>query len=106
MRRQPRARDGATAYPSIGNAVSRCATAPAPLHSIALQCSLDHSELIGKRRALHLHGSQTAPLAALIGEATWFRWWQEECVRYPQLVEQVRALDAVVADRAPSGIGS
>ena len=74
--------------------------------AIVLQCSLDHGELIRKRRALHHHGSQTAPLAALIGEDTYFSWWKDECFRRPTHVERSRALAALAPERAPIGVGS
>ncbi|HUV17006.1 MAG TPA: PIG-L family deacetylase [Ilumatobacteraceae bacterium] len=50
---------------------------------VALQVALDHGELIRKRRALREHGSQTASLAALVGEETYFSWWRDECFRRP-----------------------
>ena len=54
---------------------------------IALQVELDHGELIRKRRALSRHGSQTAELAALMGEDTYFSWWRDEFFRRPTTSE-------------------
>ncbi len=54
---------------------------------VALQCTLDHGELIRKRRALAEHGSQTDMLAALVTEPVYFRWWQDECFRSPTPAE-------------------
>jgi LmbE family N-acetylglucosaminyl deacetylase len=62
-----------------------------PNGAIALQCALDHGELIRKRRALACHGSQTAKLADLIGEATYFSWWGAESFRRPTSEERSSA---------------
>jgi LmbE family N-acetylglucosaminyl deacetylase len=59
---------------------------------IALQCALDHGELIRKRRALACHGSQTAKLAELIGEPTYFAWWGIESFRRPTASERSSAI--------------
>jgi LmbE family N-acetylglucosaminyl deacetylase len=54
---------------------------------LAMHVTLDHAELIRKRRALGEHHSQTAPLAAMMGEDTFVSWWGEECFRRPTDVE-------------------
>lgn len=71
---------------------------------VALRVALDHGELIRKRRALGEHGSQTAGLAALMGEDSYFSWWRDECFRRPTDVE-MRAAD-VAARRTPVGAES
>jgi hypothetical protein len=65
---------------------------------------LDHAELIRKRRALAEHGSQTASLAALMGEEAYFPWWRDECFRRPTAVERRDA--AAAARRTPVRVGS
>jgi LmbE family N-acetylglucosaminyl deacetylase len=50
---------------------------------IALTCDLADDELDRKRRALGEHASQTGPLAALMGEDTYRRWWRTEWFRRP-----------------------
>jgi LmbE family N-acetylglucosaminyl deacetylase len=70
---------------------------------VALQVSLDHVELIRKRRALSEHGSQTTSLAAMMGEDTYFSWWRDECFRRPTEVERRAARAA--CGRAPIGVG-
>jgi LmbE family N-acetylglucosaminyl deacetylase len=69
---------------------------------VALQVSLDHGELIRKRRALSAHGSQTSSLAALVGEDTYFSWWRDECFRRPTESEICSARAA--ARHAPVGV--
>jgi LmbE family N-acetylglucosaminyl deacetylase len=59
-----------------------------PDRAVALQCSLDHGELIRKRRALACHGSQTIKLAELVGEPTYFSWWGTESFRRPTAAER------------------
>jgi LmbE family N-acetylglucosaminyl deacetylase len=54
---------------------------------VALDCALDEDELDRKRRALAAHASQTDTLAALMGEATYRIWWQEEVFRRPTMDE-------------------
>lgn len=71
---------------------------------VALRVGLDHAELIRKRRALAEHGSQTASLAALMGEDTYFSWWRDECFRRPTTVEIRDA--AVAAARTPVEVGA
>ena len=71
---------------------------------VALQVTLDHGELIRKRRALSRHGSQTASLAALVGEETYFSWWRDECFRRPTESEICSARAA--ADRVAVGVES
>jgi LmbE family N-acetylglucosaminyl deacetylase len=66
-----------------------------PSHRLALRCSLDHGELIRKRRALACHGSQTDGLAALMGEDVYFGWWRDECFRHPTPAESSAARRAV-----------
>ncbi len=56
---------------------------------IGLECSLDDAELDLKRAALAAHASQTAPLAALMGEETYRAWWSEETFRAPSACEIV-----------------
>jgi LmbE family N-acetylglucosaminyl deacetylase len=62
-----------------------------PRSRISLQVSLDHAELIRKRRALAEHASQTEPLAALVGEDAYFSWWRDECFRSPTASEIARS---------------
>ncbi|MGE5211531.1 MAG: hypothetical protein ACM3MM_09695, partial [Acidobacteriota bacterium] len=62
-------------------------------------------ELIRKRRALGEHHSQTAPLAAMVGEDTFVSWWRDECFRWPTDVE-VGAAVAVAGPRAASALGA
>ena len=69
---------------------------------VALQVALDHGELIRKRRALREHGSQTASLAELVGEETYFSWWRDECFRRPTGSEICSARAA--AERIPVGV--
>lgn len=71
---------------------------------VALQVSLDHAELIRKRRALAEHRSQTAPLAELVGESTYFSWWRDECFRRPTRHEVERTM--VGAGRTAAGVGA
>lgn len=71
---------------------------------VALQVELDHAELIRKRRALAEHGSQTASLAALMGEEAYFSWWRDECFRRPTDVEIRSARSA--AERVAVGVGA
>jgi len=75
-----------------------------PHDHVALRVTLDHAELIRKRRALSEHGSQTAPLAALMDEDTYFSWWRDECFRRPTDVEIRDARSR--AGRLPLGVGS
>jgi len=70
---------------------------------LALQVSLDHAELIRKRRALSEHRSQTTSLAALMGEDTYLSWWRDECFRRPTDVEMQASRAA--CGRAPIGVG-
>jgi LmbE family N-acetylglucosaminyl deacetylase len=69
---------------------------------LAVQVTLDHAELVRKRRALREHGSQTASLAALIGEDTYVSWWRDECFRRPTETEIRSARDI---GRVPTGAG-
>jgi LmbE family N-acetylglucosaminyl deacetylase len=55
--------------------------------AVALECALGDAELDLKRRALAAHGSQTAALADMIGEATYRTWWKEERFRRPTTAE-------------------
>ncbi len=55
---------------------------------LALRVRLDHDELVRKRAALREHASQTEPLAGLVGEATYFGWWRDECFRAPTPAER------------------
>lgn len=50
---------------------------------VALGCSLTPTELRRKRRALARHASQTAELAAVVGEDVYARWWVNETFRLP-----------------------
>jgi LmbE family N-acetylglucosaminyl deacetylase len=61
--------------------------ASVPVDELALACELSEAELDRKRRALARHGSQTASLAALMGESTYRRWWGTEFFRRPTTVE-------------------
>ena len=58
---------------------------------VVMRVSLDHGELIRKRRALREHRSQTASLAAMVGEDTYFTWWRDECFRLPTPAESATA---------------
>ena len=71
---------------------------------VALQVSLDHGELIRKRRALSRHESQTSSLAELVGENTYFSWWRDECFRRPTDSEIRDARSR--AGRLPVRVGS
>ncbi len=55
--------------------------------SVALECTLDHAELIRKRRAIRAHGSQTQGLAEFMGEDVYFSWWRNESFRRPSAAE-------------------
>jgi LmbE family N-acetylglucosaminyl deacetylase len=57
---------------------------------IALECALTERELDRKRRALAAHGSQTAGLVELMGEATYRTWWRDEHFRAPRSTEIAR----------------
>ena len=54
---------------------------------VTLECALNESELDVKRSALARHGSQTAGLAELMGEATYRTWWRDERFRAPTATE-------------------
>jgi LmbE family N-acetylglucosaminyl deacetylase len=54
---------------------------------IALECTLTPAELARKRRALAAHESQTAPLAAAMGEDRYVTWWASEWYRRPTWAE-------------------
>jgi LmbE family N-acetylglucosaminyl deacetylase len=54
-----------------------------PDGDIAVAIDLTESELDRKRRALAAHGSQTAGLAELLGEAEYRTWWRTENFRRP-----------------------
>lgn len=62
--------------------------AAVPVSGLALRVGLDHAELVRKRSALRAHGSQTAALAEMVGEATYFGWWRDECFRHPTEAER------------------
>ena len=68
----------------------------------ALQDALAHGELNRKRRALRDPGSQTASLAELVGEETYFSSWRDECFRRPTGSELCSARAA--AERIPVGV--
>jgi LmbE family N-acetylglucosaminyl deacetylase len=57
------------------------------VEQLAFQVHLGDAELDRKRRALAHHGSQTEPLAQLMGEATYRNWWRTESFRRPTVVE-------------------
>jgi LmbE family N-acetylglucosaminyl deacetylase len=59
---------------------------------IALDVALTRTELARKRRALARHASQTAALAAAIGEHRYLAWVSEESFRHPTAAEQSAAL--------------
>ena len=69
----------------IGLFAERALDGPAsyPPDQIALACELSEVELDRKRRALARHASQTGPLATLMGEDTYRRWWRTEWFRRP-----------------------
>jgi LmbE family N-acetylglucosaminyl deacetylase len=69
----------------IGLFAERAVDGPAsyPPDQIALACELSEVELDRKRRALARHASQTGPLATLMGEDTYRRWWRTEWFRRP-----------------------
>ena len=69
---------------------------------LALHVGLGHAELIRKRRALAEHHSQTAPLAAMIGEDTFATWWSDECFRRPTDAE----VGSAVAVAGPRAVGA
>jgi LmbE family N-acetylglucosaminyl deacetylase len=73
----------------IGLFADRAQKGPAsvPRRRISLACELSEVELDRKRRALARHASQTGPLAALMGEATYRTWWRAECFRRPTALE-------------------
>jgi LmbE family N-acetylglucosaminyl deacetylase len=73
----------------IGLFVDRGSAGPAsvPADRIALAADLSEVELDRKRRALAHHASQTEPLAALMGEATYRSWWPTEYFRRPTPAE-------------------
>jgi LmbE family N-acetylglucosaminyl deacetylase len=73
----------------IGLFAERAVDGPAsyPRDQIALACELSEVELDRKRRALARHASQTGPLAALMGEDTYRRWWRTEWFRRPTELE-------------------
>ena len=54
---------------------------------IAIACELTEAELDRKRRALAGHASQTAPLADVMGEDVYRRWWHTEWFRRPTAAE-------------------
>jgi hypothetical protein len=54
---------------------------------VALECALTDAELDVKRLALAAHGTQTAGLAATIGEETYRTWWGQERFRRPTPME-------------------
>ncbi len=54
---------------------------------VQLECALTDHELDRKRVALAAHASQTAPLAAMMGEDTYRSWWSEETFRVPSAAE-------------------
>lgn len=74
--------------------------ASVPSSSLALRVELDDDELRRKRAALRAHGSQTEPLAELIGEERYATWWRDECFRHPTSAE--RAAVAADASTVPS----
>lgn len=69
--------------------------------AVALECALTEAELDVKRRALAAHGSQTAGLAASMGEDTYRTWWKQERFRRPTPAELACCAlpDWVVASR-------
>jgi hypothetical protein len=73
----------------IGLFAERAVDGPAsyPPDQIALACELSEVALDRKRRALSRHASQTGPLAALMGEDTYRRWWRTEWFRRPTELE-------------------
>ena len=58
---------------------------------IALAIALDEAELDRKRMVLAAHASQTASLAAAVGEEAYRRWWAVESFRHPSPVEAAAA---------------
>jgi LmbE family N-acetylglucosaminyl deacetylase len=59
--------------------------------ALALECALDHTELVRKRRALRAHGSQTDRLAEFMGEDVYVSWWRDESFRHPTAAEVLRS---------------
>jgi hypothetical protein len=78
--------------------------ASVPAATLALQVRLDHAELVRKRAALRAHGSQTAALAEVVGEATYFGWWRDECFRHPTHAERLATFSSSGA--RPMKVGS
>jgi LmbE family N-acetylglucosaminyl deacetylase len=76
-------------HDEIGLFADRGAAGPASIsrRDVKLECSLSEFELDRKRRALAAHGSQTAGLADLMGEATYRGWWRDERFRAPSRSE-------------------
>ena len=73
--------------------------ATVPQAGVALECSLNRTELVRKRAALARHGSQTDGLAQAVGEQTYFSWWRRETFRTPTASE----LAGQMAPRADTG---
>jgi LmbE family N-acetylglucosaminyl deacetylase len=76
--------------------------APAALTDIGVECSLDRAELARKRRALAAHHSQTAGLAALLGEAKYLEWVRVETFRHPTAAD----IAGIHTQRVPVGVMS
>lgn len=74
--------------------------------SVALECSLTDHELDLKRVALSAHGSQTANLAAAIGEPTYRTWWKQERFRRPTPAELARCPVPDWAVMSPQTVGA
>ncbi|MEM9562855.1 MAG: PIG-L family deacetylase [Actinomycetota bacterium] len=75
---------------------------------VALGCALTDDELDRKRAALAEHASQTAGLAALMGENVYRTWYRDETFRRPTAIELARAAATAEAttpatDRGPTG---
>ena len=70
---------------------------------ISLECSLSEDELDRKRAALAQHATQTASLAAVMGESAYRTWWRDERFRAPSAAEIARCeLPAWVRDATPA----
>ncbi len=67
-----------------------------PADGVTVQLDLSPAELDRKRQALAGHESQTAAVAALMGEDTYRRWWERETFRRPDAVDLVGFVEPVL----------
>lgn len=61
---------------------------------IDITIDVDGKDLVRKREALRAHASQTAAVAALMGEENYNRWFAQECFRPPTSAELVSLVSA------------